>query len=204
MVAWDCSPCFFSLSALFLKAPLALAPRDGAKALGMYYVVAVAQGHSLSPHLPFLAHSPTLCPACCLCQLTVFASVFDSRVYIDPLPRNQLPHLLLPFQGLLVSVCTVGRTGGGCCCAAGATLPLLMAPCTMMYEMYVQTRNVYTPNKDGVSIFIRTHRKGLLSGKSEGQGELVLTADGGWPQGISGTQASKGMSLGDVHFFFFL
>lgn len=70
-----------------------------------------------------------------------------------------------------------------------------------MYEMYVQTRNVYTPNKDGVPIFIRTHRKGLLSGKSEGQGELVLTAEGGWPQGTSGTQASKGMSLGDVHFF---
>lgn len=75
-------------------------------------------------------------------------------------------------------------------------------PCTMMYEMYVQTRNVYTPNKDGVSIFIRTHRKGLLSGKSEGQGESVLTAEGGWPQGVSGTQASKGMSLGDVQHFF--
>ena len=29
-------------------------------------------------------------------------------------------------------------------------------PCTKMYEMYVQTRDVYTANKDGVSIFIST------------------------------------------------
>lgn len=70
----------------------------------------------------------------------------------------------------------------------------------MMYEMYVQTRNVYIPNKDGVSIFIRTDRKGLLSGKSEGQAESVDIAEGGWPQGNCGTQASKGMSLRDVRF----
>lgn len=31
-----------------------------------------------------------------------------------------------------------------------------LRPSTTMYEMYVQPRDVYTANKDGVSVFIRT------------------------------------------------
>lgn len=65
----------------------------------------------------------------------------------------------------------------------------------MMYEMYVQTRNVYTPNKDGVSIFIRTERKGLLSGKSEGQAESVETAEGGGPRATVAHRPARGCLL---------
>lgn len=47
----------------------------------------------------------------------------------------------------------------------------------MIYEMYVQIRDVYTANKDGVSVFIRTDRRGILP-SAEGQGEQVRAAVG--------------------------
>lgn len=53
-------------------------------------------------------------------------------------------------------VCTerVGLWGKGeLLCCWGLTLGPPFRPCTMMYEMYVQT-DVYTANKDGVSVFI--------------------------------------------------
>jgi hypothetical protein len=58
----------------------------------------------------------------------------------------------------------------------------------MIYEMYVQIRDVYTANKDGVSVFIRTDGRGILPRASR------------WGQ-LWARQASKGTSLGD---FFFL
>jgi hypothetical protein len=42
----------------------------------------------------------------------------------------------------------------------------------MMYEIYVQTRDVYTANKDGISIFISTTRMGILP-SAEGQDQKV-------------------------------
>lgn len=52
----------------------------------------------------------------------------------------------------------------------------------MMYEIYVQTRDVYTANKDGVSIFISTagtgesfpvHRAGTGLEEGGGEGHLL-------------------------------
>lgn len=47
----------------------------------------------------------------------------------------------------------------------------------MIYEMYVQIRDVYTANKDGVSVFIRTDRRGIVP-SAEGQGKQVGAAVG--------------------------
>lgn len=58
-------------------------------------------------------------------------------------------------------------------------------PCTMMYEMYVQTRDVYTANKDGVSIFISTARTG--------ESFLVHRAGTGLEEGVAKGTCSRGM-----------
>lgn len=42
----------------------------------------------------------------------------------------------------------------------------------MMYEMYVQIRDVYTANKDGVSVFISTARTGILYRGTGAKGQL--------------------------------
>lgn len=47
----------------------------------------------------------------------------------------------------------------------------------MIYEMYVQIRDVYKANKDGVSVFIRTDRRGIFP-TAEGQGGQVPAAVG--------------------------
>lgn len=60
-----------------------------------------AQSSSLSPCFSSPAHPPPCAPACCLCQLTVSAPVFDSSVYIDPQPAPlfPFPELLHPMSG---------------------------------------------------------------------------------------------------------
>lgn len=70
----------------------------------------------------------------------------------------------------------------------------------MMYEMYVQIRDVYTANKDGVSVFISTAGTGILSstrakGRDQGaaEGSLVLGTDLDRCQGREGSTCFMGL-----------
>lgn len=100
MVVWDCSFCCHLLSALF-KAPLALAPQNGAKALGHVLYCGCLPRAAACPRVSLHLPTPPCAPACCLCQLTVSAPVFDSSVHIDPQPAPlfPFPELLHPMSG---------------------------------------------------------------------------------------------------------
>ena len=142
--------------------------------------------------------SESLCsaapPTPCLLPVACFASVFDLAL-TRVLPHQALlsPSLLTPTPPHTVASGREkeqesGESGQGfrgsseLLCCGGLHFGPPFRPCTMMYEMYVQTRDVYTANKDGVSIFISTagtgesfpvHGAGDRAGGGSGKGQLL-------------------------------
>lgn len=70
----------------------------------------------------------------------------------------------------------------------------------MMYEMYVQTRDVYTANKDGVSIFTSTWGQGTpFQSMGLGTGLEWGTAQGACSPGTHGPVWRQGEGLCVFH-----
>lgn len=122
-----------------------------------------AQGHS--PALPVPLAASATCLFCFSVLILALTCVLCHQALLSPTPLSPGPSPYSDFWegegagAVGLGFAQSGQGFGGkaeLLCCWGLPFGPPFRPCTMMYEMYVQTRDVYTANKDGVSIFTST------------------------------------------------
>lgn len=166
-----------------------------------------AQGHS--PALPVPLAASATCLFCFSVLILALTCVLCHQALLSPTPLSPGPSPYSDFWegegagAVGLGFAQSGQGFGGkaeLLCCWGLPFGPPFRPCTMMYEMYVQTRDVYTANKDGVSIFTSTWGQGTpFQSMGLGTGLEWGTAQGACSPGTHGPVWCQGEGLCVFH-----